>query len=162
MPDDLLGPYLEAHESMLDVPLDDLEYEVQAYTEERLRSREAMYERDGLTVYNTLAIAPDGSGAGISELYSSRHRPSLAWQGDTGVARAHRGRGLGRWLKAANLANLRAEVPEVSVVQTWNATTNPWMLSINVAMGFRPHHDWDVFQGDLVKALAVLDELAGA
>ena len=41
--------------------------------------------------------------AGITEVYWNPNRPRLLWQGFTGVAPTHRGRGLGRWLKAEML-----------------------------------------------------------
>ena len=80
----------------------------------------------------------DASGelVGISELYLPRARPWFAFQGDTGVDPAHRGHGLGAWMKAVNHLRLRDERPDVEVVQTWNADSNEPMLRINRALGF--------------------------
>lgn len=155
-PDDLLTPYVEATASMSDMPTDDLEWQVPDVDVATIRSREDRWAALGVTVARTLALAPDGSGAGISELFVNGHRPVLADQGDTGVLSAHRGRGLGRWLKAENLRHAQRLSPTFETIETYNAQSNPWMLDINVAMGFRPHLIWRGFQGDLAHALAVL------
>ena len=155
-PDEHLRPYLEASASMGDAPTDDLEWQHADPDEALLRSREQMWSERGLVPVRTLALAPDGRGAGVSALFLSEHRPSLAWQGDTGVGREHRGRGLGRWLKAANLRYAREVSADFEVVETYNAQSNPWMLDINVAMGFVPHVIYRGFQGDLGAARAVV------
>ncbi len=155
-PDDLLAPYLEASASMLDMPTDDLEWRVPGVDEGVIRSREAIWAAHGMVVARSLALAPDGSGAGISELFVNGHRPTLADQGDTGVVGSHRGHGLGRWLKAENLRHAQRLSPTFEVIETYNAQTNPWMLDINVAMGFRSHLVWRGFQGELVHARGVV------
>ncbi len=155
-PDEYLRAYLEASGSMSDMPTDDLEWSVPTIDEEAVRTREAVWAASKTTLARTLALAPDGSGAGISELYVNGYRPSLADQGDTGVVASHRGHGLGRWLKAENLRFAQRLVPGFAVIETYNAQSNPWMLDINVAMGFRPHVAWRGFQGDLARALEVV------
>ena len=155
-PEEYLDPYLEAITAMDDMPTDDLDWSVAPTDEELVRSREEAWRRRGYIVARTLALAPDGSGAGFSELFVSRHRPQLAHQGDTGVVPAHRGHGLGRWLKAANLRTAQRLAPGFDVIETYNAQSNPWMLDINVAMGFAPHVVWRAFQGDLATARARL------
>ena len=81
-------------------------------------------------------------------------RPSFAHQEDTAVVPAHRGFGLGRWLKAANLRATLEAHPEVTVVQTYNAETNGPMLDINVAMGFRPHRTVAAYQAEVSSLVA--------
>lgn len=145
-----------AHRAMEDMPTDDMEWTIPPMTAEKLCARNDAWERAGRTNVTTIALAPDGAGAGLSELQINRHRPSIASQGDTGVRTEHRGHGLGRWLKAENLRLAREVEPRVAVVETYNAESNPWMLDINVAMGFRPHIGFRAFQGDLAAARAVL------
>ena len=153
-PDELVGAYLEATVAMDDMPTDALEWKVAPTDEELLRTNEDDWQRKGFTVVRCLALAPDGRGAGMTQLFVNGHRPVLAHQGDTGVAAAHRGRGLGRWLKAENLRFAQELAPGFEVVETYNAQSNPWMLDINVAMGFRPHVVWRGYQGDLDSARA--------
>ena len=155
-PDELLPAYLAAVAAMDDMPTDELEWQVTPVDEALIRSREAHWAAAGKKVARTLALAPDGSGAGFSELFVNGFRPSLADQGDTGVVPAHRGLGLGRWLKAENLRFAQRLSPTFATVETYNAQSNPWMLDINVAMGFRPHLVWRGFQGDARTALARL------
>lgn len=155
-PDDLLDAYVEAIAAMEDAPTDDLEWTPPPIDHAVTRSREETWTHKDLVVARSLVLDPDGRGAGVSELFVSRHRPTLAWQGDTGVVAAHRGRGLGRWLKAENLRYAQRLSPGFEVVETYNAQSNPWMLDINVAMGFRPHVIWRGFQGDLAHARAVV------
>lgn len=155
-PDELLPAYRDAAAAMVDAPMDDLDYTPTPADDARLRSREAMWQEMHLTPARCMVVAPDGSGAGMSELFVSGHRPVLAHQGDTGVARDHRGRGLGRWLKAENLRWAQELAPGFEVIETWNAQSNPWMLDINVAMGFRPHGLWLGFQGRVVETRATI------
>lgn len=152
-PDEHVEALVEAHVAMEDMPIDELEWHIPAMTVERVRSRDDAWQRGGRRNVTTLALAADGRGAGLSELQINTHRPTLAAQGDTGVRAEHRGRGLGRWLKAENLRLALATEPRIEVVETYNAQSNPWMLDINVAMGFRPHVGYRGLQGELDRAL---------
>jgi len=156
VPDDHVEALVAAHRAMEDMPTDDLEWSIPPMTSERLRSRDEAWQLRGSLGVSTLALAPDGSAAGLSELQVNTHRPELAGQGDTGVVAAHRGRGLGRWLKAENLRLALDTEPRIRVVETYNAESNPWMLDINVTMGFRPHIGYQAFQGDIDGVRATL------
>jgi len=69
---------------------------------------------------------------------AQRGRPSeCVFQGFTLVLPGHRGHGLGRWIKVANLRQLARLYPAVRRVYTWNASENEHMLAINVELGFR-------------------------
>jgi hypothetical protein len=48
------------------------------------------------------------------------------------------------------------------VLETYNAESNPYMLAINVDMGYRPHRAFATYQGDLAGARASLGEAVGA
>src|SRR5690606_4435687 len=125
--------------AMTDAPLDDLDWTIPRLTTEQLTDREAAWARRGFEIATALALAPDGGAAGATQLLVSRHRPALGHQYDTGVLAEHRGHGLGRWLKAANLRQVLEQQPALAVVDTDNAESNPYMLAINVDMGFRPY-----------------------
>jgi GNAT superfamily N-acetyltransferase len=157
VPDEWAGPVATALDAMVDAPVDDLDWHPQPVSADQHAGHERWWDRRGYDVVTTLALAPDGSPAGVSQLLASRLRPSLGEQADTGVLAAHRGHALGRWLKAENLRRAREHQPGLEVVQTWNAESNPWMLAINVAMGFRPHVAYASYQGPLAETRDALD-----
>lgn len=156
-PDRWVEHVCRALDGMSDAPLDDLEWTVAHWTPERVRDHEDGAQRQGYDLASALAIAPDGSPAGVTHLWLSRHRPERGRQGDTCVLPEHRGYALGRWLKAANLRQARALDPALAVVETFNAETNPHMLAINVEMGFRPYRTFHLHQAPIP---TVLDALA--
>jgi len=86
--------------------------------------------------------APSGVVAGYTVLLLAG-RPTTAIQEDTGVVRAHRGHGLGRAMKAANLLALTEHSPSINTVTTWNAESNTHMLAVNDELGFRRHSRWE-------------------
>jgi mycothiol synthase len=151
---ELLARSLDA---MADAPTDDFDWQTPPVTAEQVRDGERATDAQGYDLVRTLALAPDGSAAGMSELMVSRLRPSLARQGDTGVVAAHRGHALGRWLKAENLRRALAHQPGVEVVETFNACSNDHMGAINLAMGFRPLRTFRTYQGSVADALAAVD-----
>jgi GNAT superfamily N-acetyltransferase len=155
-PDEHLDAYAAACSAMADAPLDGVEYAVEPVTPERVRRREALGAELGRVGYTALVLDARGNGAGMTAIDVHPDRPRLAQQEDTAVVGAHRGHGLGRWLKAANLRQVRDAVPELGVVETYNAESNPWMLAINVDMGFRPHRSFRAHQGPVAEVVARL------
>ena len=79
-----------------------------------------------------------GQFAGLTDITIRPSLPDRVFVGDTGVDPAHRGRGLGKWLKAAITRRILDELPPVRWVITWNAGSNDAMLAINRQLGFRP------------------------
>jgi mycothiol synthase len=156
-PEDLVERWCVALQGMDDAPLDGVEWTPEHVDVEQARELEAVHRARGDGWRMSLALDPAGQPAGVTELYVNRHRPQIGEQGDTAVLADHRGHGLGRWLKAANLRAAVEAWPELAVVETYNAETNPWMLDINVGMGFRPHMTFRAQQGDVATALAALE-----
>ncbi|MDQ3384877.1 MAG: GNAT family N-acetyltransferase [Actinomycetota bacterium] len=154
LPDGLLQPYAEAAGVMNDAPIDDLALEDFTYSVSELREAHEARARRGTERWTVLAIHREsGAIAGLTELFVPAHDTWLAEQGDTGVLAPHRGSGLGRWLKAVNALRMVDERPDVAVVQTWNASTNPHMLAINHAMGFRSAGIQELVQGPIAPLL---------
>ena len=137
-PDELLEQFAALMAVMNTAPRGSLDIEDDVFTPELIREFEASMRLKGTVIW-TLMAREDATGelAGYTSLFFPKHRPWQAQQGDTGVDPAHRDKGLGRWLKAANLLRLLDERPEAQVVDTDNADSNEPMLSINVALGFR-------------------------
>ena len=148
-PDDLVERYVTAETSMNDAPrtssLDDF-----VYTVDVKRRGEAELEADGAVPWFAGAIHDEtGELAGFTELVFRARRSWMIEQEDTVVVPAHRGHGIGRWLKAVNALRVLDEHPEVRVIETWNDGSNRWMLAINDAMGFRPVVTWIEAELDL-------------
>ena len=134
--------------AMNDAPTDDLEIEDTAFDAAVLRADFEARDASGIDYLGLLAICADGSAAGATEVFVNRYRPAYSWQWNTVVLSAHRGRGIGRWMKAAMWQRLRAEAPEVATLRTGNAQSNAAMLAINNEMGFQPSHLMGCWQAD--------------
>jgi GNAT superfamily N-acetyltransferase len=145
-PDEYVDQYCELL-SLIDdeVPLDDLEIEAKRWTPERLHSVEARRRTAGHLTSTTVAIAPDGSLAGYTELTGKPQQPDRLDQHDTLVRPEHRGHRLGLALKIANLQALQARTSKPATIHTSNAETNAPMIAVNDRLGFRPvehQHVW--------------------
>jgi mycothiol synthase len=157
VPAEHLAAWVAAKDAMADAPLDDVEWVHEPTTADWVRAVERVHQAREVDVFGSLALAPDGEAAGMTAIFIVADRPRFAHQEDTAVVPAHRGYGLGRWLKAANLRQALEAVPEVELVQTYNAETNGPMLDINVAMGFRPARTYYAYQADVAAVVAALD-----
>jgi GNAT superfamily N-acetyltransferase len=130
-----------------DAPLDDLQYGPEHYDAARIAARDAAKRARGIRRTVTAARAPDGRLAAFTVIVQTT---SVGWhanQGDTIVQPAHRGHRLGMLVKLANLERVRQDSPELRVIDTYNADSNPWMVSINEAMGYRPYDrlgEWEL------------------
>lgn len=91
-------------------------------------------DKDKLIV--ALAKTPEGKIAGLTNIYIDRHIPTLSFQGITGVAREHRGKGLGLRLKAVTALHIRSNFPNVETITTFTSNENKWMADINEMMGY--------------------------
>ena len=130
-----------------DPPLDDLQWEPEVYDAARIRARDASWLACGLHLVTTAAL--DGTGQLVALTQIGGHATScwFAWQLDTIVAPEHRGHRLGTLIKVTNLDLARTQRPELRVIDTCNADSNPYMVSINDAMGFQPYRravDWQL------------------
>ena len=133
-----------------DVPMGDLTRPASRGEIEDLRRNEQRMDDQGWTLVRGLALL-EGTAVGYTEIFVNRHDPEILTQDDTLVDRAHRGRGVGRALKLANLENLR-RVPEAAQarwIQTYTALDNAPMLALNRALGFREADVLSILEGTL-------------
>jgi hypothetical protein len=70
-------------------------------------------------------------------------------QGDTAVARAHRGHRLGLLLKIDMMHWLAEAEPQLEVVETWNQAGNDFMISVNESIGYRLDRIFDTYELNL-------------
>lgn len=116
-------------------------------TAELLREFEEAAAATGKGRWSYYAQDHSGRFVGITNIIIEPGTPDRVYVGDTAVDPAHRGRGLGKWLKAAITRQILAELPGVRWVVTYNAGSNDAMLAINKQLGFRTaavHTTWQV------------------
>ncbi|MGI9615524.1 MAG: GNAT family N-acetyltransferase [Acidimicrobiales bacterium] len=153
-PDHLLDLWCAAAVAMTDAPTDDLEYVENVRKPEMQREADRVCVERGLLLYRSLALSDSDEPAGVTEIFVNAEVPQVGQQGETGVLAAHRGHRLGKWLKAVNFEQAVVAHPEMRVIETYNAQSNPWMLDINIAMGFAPHHVYEFHQAPIETVLA--------
>ena len=118
-------------------------------------SRRESEARMGRGWYTKVSQEADGSLSGLTEVVHDLGMSYRVEQELTGVSDEHRGRGLGKWLKAEMMFFIRDELPEVRYISTGNADTNTPMVSINERMGFKRHQTELCYQFEL-EALRLL------
>ena len=156
-PEEQLAAVAELVELTNQQPLGDLEIEDMHMTPEQLRQAEQMSFARGNQRW-TFYIVEKASGrfAGYTETVWNPNRPEILRQDMTGVFPEYRGRGLGRWLKAAMLDKVLKERPSVKYVRTGNADSNAAMLKINREMGFQPYTAGALWQIEIERVLEYL------
>jgi len=151
-PEHLLGAFAVAKAAINDAPMGGLDWNPDTFDASRIRAqeiREDSKQRDLLVLAAVVEAGSDDGApevAGLTEISLSRLDRRRAEQGDTSVVPAHRGHGIGLWLKAAMLRWLLEDYPGVVDIATWNAETNRHMLAINERLGFRREHTYCEWQ----------------
>lgn len=138
--------YLTARMST-DAPLDDLQWDPEVYDAARMQARDASCLACGRHMVTTAAVDGTGQLVAHTQIVGDATSHWHARQWDTIVAPEHRGHRLGTLIKVANLEFARSQRPDLCVIDTCNADSNPHMVAINDAMGFRSHRriiDWQL------------------
>ena len=148
-PEEWIDALVATANAMNDAPTDDLDIADTIVDSAMVKAEIEARATLGLEYRGVLAVTADGEAAGTTEVFVNRHRPAASWQWSTVVLPAHRGRRIGRWVKAAMWQRLRATEGDVAWLQTGNAASNAHMLAINNEMGFEPTHLMGCWQADL-------------
>lgn len=138
-PDQLMDNVVTAIRAINMMPREDLQIEDWKITPETVREWERMGRARGQEHRMAVVIEEStGASAAFTELFFDPRVPSILHQGGTATIQEHRGKGVGKWVKARMAQRVLDELPEARYIRTDNAGTNAAMLAINVAMGFRP------------------------
>ncbi|HZU72837.1 MAG TPA: GNAT family N-acetyltransferase [Acidimicrobiales bacterium] len=159
-PDELVESLVDLLGVMNDAPRDALDVPDHQITVAELRDLERLTRARGEESWWFL-VRHDATGqlVGLTTVTWDPSRPESVSQGDTAVRPDHRGRRIGRWLKAAMLLRVLEERPQALDVRTGNADSNAAMLAINTELGFRPHlgmTNWQISLSDLKLGLESL------
>ncbi|GAA1870797.1 GNAT family N-acetyltransferase [Brevibacterium marinum] len=137
-PDDMIEDWAGLRRQMdEDVPVGDLTRTLKYAGADAIRTHEERMADQGRILVSSIAHI-DETPVGYTEIMVSSHEPDIVIQEDTLVDRAHRGHGIGRALKVANMRQLH-EVPEAASarwVQTFTAADNAPMHALNRDLGF--------------------------
>ena len=157
-PEERLEEIVELNELMNEVPHGDLDVEDFHWSAEHLRQQEQSMAARGTQRW-TLYVRETATGAiaGYTEVMWNPSKPEHLWQGITAVWPRYRGKGIGRWLKAAMIEKTLQDRPTVTLIRTQNADSNAPMLKINTDLGFRPYCAEAVWQIDTAAARRYLD-----
>jgi mycothiol synthase len=121
------------------IPFENLDHGEIVVTPDHIRVFYARLEVGDERLHTMLTREPDGVISAITDTTWASHRASIIEQRFTGVRPDARGRGLGKWIKAAMLAHLHELYPQAQWVVTENAGSNAPMLAINKKLGFRQY-----------------------
>jgi GNAT superfamily N-acetyltransferase len=158
VPDKLVKAFIQASEGINDMPRGEIAFNDWKLTEEQIRQRESFFKQAGMTWWLLLAIdEKTGEGVGFTEVEFNPLDPHAIQQEGTAVVAAHRGHGIGLWLKAVMLERILAERSDSRFIRTGNANVNANMLAINTNLGFTYAWQstiWQLPVADARKALA--------
>ncbi|GAA3542829.1 GNAT family N-acetyltransferase [Nocardioides daeguensis] len=137
-PDERLADVAAMASSINDAPTDDLDYEDEVFTPERVRAYEEASAARGFRQYRLVARhLPTGELAGQSVVVVVSTAHAWGRQHDTTVTRPHRGHRLGLLLKIGMLRWLAEAEPALERIDTWNAESNDQMIGVNETLGYR-------------------------
>jgi GNAT superfamily N-acetyltransferase len=136
--DEVLSELVGVTAAINDAPMGELTYEDEKFDLQRLRDLETAARGRGDRVYRVIARhRTTGEVGGHTVVLTHPLQPQIGGQGDTAVARHHRGHRLGLLLKIDMLRWLAEVEPQLKIIETWNNVDNSFMINVNEALGYR-------------------------
>ncbi|MEU6424829.1 GNAT family N-acetyltransferase [Microbispora sp. NPDC046973] len=141
VPDELAETFAASRRAMDDMPMDGLDYRPAPWDVARVRAAADAVARRGELLHTVAAIdEAAGTIAGFTELVVPGDGTGDGQHYGTGVLPEHRGRGLGRWMKAEMIRLVRERHPGLGGLLADTADGNTYMRAINDAFGYVPTH----------------------
>ena len=147
VPPSLARGYADSRRAMDDMPMEDTDYGTVVWDVDRVLAAAKAVAGRGDLLYTVAALdTADGSVVGFSELVVPGDGQGDGQHYGTAVLPEHRGRGLGRWMKAESIRRARERHPGLTGLLTDTANSNAPMLGINDELGYAPTHRAVEFQ----------------
>ena len=147
LPESMWAEFAPQLSTMLNtIPMENLDIGDIVVTPDQMKDFYTRGEATGEVVHTALTREPDGTITAISDVNWAPYRPAIIHQQFTGVLPSARGRGLGKWIKAAMLLHLKEVYPDMQWVSTDNAGSNAPMLGINEKLGFKRYRSGTEYQ----------------
>jgi mycothiol synthase len=154
-PDRLIPGVIAALQILNTAPRDNLQVGDFTITPQLLKDEERAAAAAGMDRWACYAVEDAvGDFVGLTDIVVNSAVPERVHIGSTGVEPAHRGRALGKWLKAAMTQKILDELPAARWLITGNAASNDAMLSINRQLGFHASKTVKMWQVSTERALA--------
>lgn len=140
LPEEMWADFAAQRTALLNtMPFEDLDLGEIIVTPERIREWNEQLAQVGVVFHTALTREPDGTISGMTDVEWAPYSRTHVQQQFTGVLPSARGRGIGKWLKAAMLLHIRELYPDALWIATGNAHSNAPMLKINQDLGFKPY-----------------------
>jgi GNAT superfamily N-acetyltransferase len=145
--DQVLSELVGVTAAINDAPMGELTYEDEKFDLQRLRDLETAARGRGDRVYRVIARhRTTGEVGGHTVVITHPLQPEIGGQGDTAVARQHRGHRLGLLLKIDMLRWLAEVEPQLKIIETWNNVDNSFMINVNEALGYRLSRIFNMYE----------------
>ena len=130
------------------IPFEGLDIGRIVVTRDHMREHNERLAQSGERQHTVLTREPDGLISGMTDVTWAPYRSTIIHQRFTGVRADARGRGIGKWIKAAMLLRIRELYLDARWISTENAGSNAPMLAINHMLGFRQYRASTEYQVD--------------